>query len=197
MDHRNASPPPGLLPERRLFERAQGGDAAARETLLHRYLPLARNVARRYAGRGEAEDDLVQVATLALLRAIDRFDVERRTAFSSFVVPTMAGELKHYFGDRSWTIRPPRDTYELSQRVAKSVEGLARDLGRYPTTAEVAAEAGASVEEVLDARAATDQCGEPRSTQRATKTAPRSSTRWGPRTTASGRPRIEPTSRRS
>ena len=146
------------LPERQLFERAQDGDAAARETLLRRYLPLARNVARRYAGRGEPEDDLVQVATLALLRAIDRFDVERRTAFSSFVVPTMAGELKHYFRDRSWTIRPPRDTYELSQRVAKSVEELARDLGRHPTTAEVAAAVGASVEEVLDARAATDQC---------------------------------------
>ena len=159
MAKRTASRPTGLLRERQLFERAQGGDAAAREALVHRYLPLARNVARRYAGRGEPEDDLVQVATLALLRAIDRFDVERRTAFSSFVVPTMAGELKHYFRDRSWTIRPPRDTYELSQRVAKSVEELARDLGRYPTTAEVEADSGASVEVVLDARAETDQRG--------------------------------------
>ena len=79
-------------------------------------------------------------------------------SFSSFVVPTIAGELKHYFRDRSWTVRPPRDTYELSQRVARSVEELARDLGRSPTPAEVAARVGASVEEVLDARAATDQC---------------------------------------
>jgi RNA polymerase sigma-B factor len=146
------------LPETRLFERAHRGDAAARELLLRRYLPLARNVARRYGGRGEPQDDLVQVASLALLRAIDRFDVERGTAFSSFVVPTIAGELKHYFRDRSWTVRPPRETYELSRRVARSVDELARDLGRYPTPAEVAAEVGTSVEEVVDARAATDQC---------------------------------------
>ena len=126
--------------------------------LVHRYLPLARSVARRYGGRGEPDDDLAQVASLALLRAIDRFNVERGTSFSSFVVPTIAGELKHYFRDRSWTVRPPRDTYELSQRVVRSVEDLARDLGRSPTAAEVAARVGASVEEVLDARAATDQC---------------------------------------
>jgi RNA polymerase sigma-B factor len=125
---------------------------------VHRYLPLARHVARRYAGRGEPEDDLVQVASLALLRAIDRFDVERGTAFSSFVVPTMAGELKRYFRDRAWTVRPPRDTYELGQRIARTVEELARELGRQPTAAEVAERVGASVEDVLDARAATERC---------------------------------------
>ena len=138
----------------------------------------------------------MQVASLALLRAIDRFDVERGTAFSSFVVPTIAGELKHYFRDRSWTVRPPRERYELSRRVARSVDELARDLGRYPTPAEVAAEVGTSVEEVVDARAATDQC-------RATSLdAPRDEDgssfldALGPRTTASSRPRTAPTSRR-
>jgi len=119
---------------------------------------LARSVARRYVGRGEPEDDLVQVASVALLRAIDRFDFERGTAFASFVVPTIAGELKHYFRDRTWTVRPPRGIYELSRRVARSVEDLARELGRSPTPTEVAERVGASVEDVLDARATTDQC---------------------------------------
>jgi RNA polymerase sigma-B factor len=158
VDRRDSSPQPALSSENRLFERAQRGDADARETLVHRYLPLARSVARRYVGRGEPEDDLVQVASIALLRAIDRFDVERGTAFSSFAVPTIAGELKHYFRDRTWTVRPPRDTYELSQRVARSVDELARELGRSPTPAEVAVRVGASIEDVLDARATTDQC---------------------------------------
>jgi RNA polymerase sigma-B factor len=125
---------------------------------VHRYLPLARHVARRYAGRGEPEDDLVQVASLSLVRAIDRFDVERGTAFSTFLVPTMAGELKRYFRDRAWTVRPPRDTYELGQRIARTVEELARELGRQPTAAEVAERVGTSVEDVLDARTAADRC---------------------------------------
>jgi RNA polymerase sigma-B factor len=158
VDPRDASSTREPLLEKRLFERARRGDDAAREALVHRYLPLARDVARRYSGRGEPLDDLVQVASLALLRAIDRFDAERGSAFSSFAVPTLAGELKRHFRDRSWTVRPPRGTYELSQRVARSVDGLARELGRYPTPAEVADHVGASVEDVLDARAATARC---------------------------------------
>jgi RNA polymerase sigma-B factor len=156
--HRDASPQLAHSLEKRLFERAHRGDGRARETLVHRYLPLARNVARRYMGRGEPEDDLVQVASIALLRAIDRFDVERGIAFASFVVPTIAGELKHYFRDRTWTVRPPRNTYELSHRVARTVDALERELGRSPTPSEVAERIGASVEDVLDARATTDQC---------------------------------------
>jgi RNA polymerase sigma-B factor len=158
VDHRDASLQLAPSLEKRLFERARRGDGRARETLVHRYLPLARNVARRYLGRGEPEDDLVQVASIALLRAIDRFDVERGIAFASFVVPTIAGELKHYFRDRTWTVRPPRNTYELSHRVARTVDALDRELGRSPTPAEVAERIGASIEDVLDARATTDQC---------------------------------------
>jgi RNA polymerase sigma-B factor len=158
VDNHNASQTPARPPDTRLFERAHRGDGAARETLVHRYLPLARHVARRYRGRGEPEEDLVQVASMALLRAIDRFDAARGTAFTSFAVPTMAGELKRYFRDRVWTVRPPRESYELSQRVGRSVGELERELGRSPTTSEVAARVGASVEEILDARAATDRC---------------------------------------
>jgi RNA polymerase sigma-B factor len=79
-------------------------------------------------------------------------------AFASFVVPTIAGELKLYFRDRTWTVRPPRNTYELSHRVARTVDALERELGRSPTPSEVAERLGASVEDVLDARATTDQC---------------------------------------
>jgi RNA polymerase sigma-B factor len=81
---------------------------AQHQAVSHRYLPLARYVARRYSGRGEPLEDLVQVASVALVRAIDRFDAERGAAFSSFAVPTVAGELKRHFRDRSWTVRPPR-----------------------------------------------------------------------------------------
>lgn len=158
MNDRHASSPSGQTPENGLFERAHNGDPAAREALVHRYLPLARNVARRYVGRGEPEDDLVQVASVTLLRAIDRFDVNRGTSFAAFAVPTIAGGLKHHFRDRIWRVRPPRDSYELSQRVARTVEVLESELGRSPTPAQVAERVGASVEDILDARAATDRC---------------------------------------
>ena len=132
------------------------GDRAARAELVERMLPLARSLARRYAGKGEPLEDLEQVASLGLLKAIDRFDVSRDVRFATFAVPTIAGELKRHFRDRGWMLRVPRDIQELSARVARAREALTRDLGRPPTVDEVARTVGAGVEQVLDALRAAD-----------------------------------------
>src|SRR3954467_2332906 len=119
-------------------------------------LPLARSLARRYVGKGEPLDDLEQVASLGLLKAIDRFDVSRDVRFATFAVPTIAGELKRHFRDRGWMLRVPRDIQELSARVVRSREALTRELGRSPTVPEVANALGTGVEQVLDAVRAAD-----------------------------------------
>jgi RNA polymerase sigma-B factor len=134
----------------------EDGDRAAREQLAERMLPLARSLARRYAGKGEPLDDLEQVASLGLLKAIDRFDVSRDVRFATFAVPTIAGELKRHFRDRGWMLRVPREVQELSARVVRSREALTRELGRSPTVSEVATTLGAGVEQVLDAVRAAD-----------------------------------------
>ena len=127
--------------DRRLLERYHHhGDRAAREALVDRFLPLARQLARRYQRGGEPLDDLIQVASLGLLKAIDRFEPSRHTAFSSFAVPTILGELKRHFRDRGWSVRVPRDLQELSVRVDRVAEDMSRDLGRAPTPAEIADE---------------------------------------------------------
>jgi RNA polymerase sigma-B factor len=141
--------------DRRLLERYHdSGDPVAREALVERFLPLARQLARRYQRGGEPLDDLVQVASLGLLKAIDRFDPSRDTAFSSFAVPTILGELKRHFRDRGWSVRVPRDLQELSVRVDRVTDNLARELGRAPTPDEIGAEIGVTVEQVLEAREA-------------------------------------------
>jgi RNA polymerase sigma-B factor len=132
------------------------GDRAARAELAERMLPLARSLARRYAGKGEPLDDLEQVASLGLLKAIDRFDVSRDVRFATFAVPTIAGELKRHFRDRGWMLRVPRDIQELCARVVRCRETLTRELGRSPTVQEVGNTLGASVEQVLDALRAAD-----------------------------------------
>jgi RNA polymerase sigma-B factor len=137
-----------------LLERAHGGDQLAREQLVQRFLPLARQLARRYQRGGEALDDLVQVASLGLLKAIDRFDPTRTTAFSSFAVPTILGELKRHFRDKGWSVRVPRDLQELAVKLEPANEGLTREIGRVPTTAELAERLGVTVEQVLEAREA-------------------------------------------
>jgi RNA polymerase sigma-B factor len=119
-------------------------------------LPLARSLARRYAGKGEPLDDLEQVASLGLLKAIDRFDVSRDVRFATFAVPTIAGELKRHFRDRGWMLRVPRDIQELSARVVRSREILTRELGRSPTATDVARALGTGVEQVLEALRAAD-----------------------------------------
>jgi RNA polymerase sigma-B factor len=134
----------------------EDGDRAARAELAERMLPLARSLARRYAGKGEPLDDLEQVASLGLLKAIDRFDVSRDVRFATFAVPTIAGELKRHFRDRGWMLRVPRDIQELSARVVRSREVLTRELGRSPTVPEVADALGTGVEQVLDALRAAD-----------------------------------------
>jgi RNA polymerase sigma-B factor len=127
--------------------------ASGRDEMVTRYLPLARSLARRYAHRGELED-LNQVASLGLLKAIDRFDPGRGLAFSSFAVPTILGELKRHFRDKGWTVRVPRDVQELNLRINTLTEPLTAELGRSPTPAELADRSGATVEQVLEARAA-------------------------------------------
>jgi RNA polymerase sigma-B factor len=141
--------------DRRLLERYhRHADQAAREALVQRFLPLARQLARRYQRGGEPLDDLVQVASLGLLKAIDRFDPDRPTAFSSFAVPTILGELKRHFRDKGWSVRVPRDLQELAVRVERETEELATGLGRAPTLAEVADHMEIATEQVLEAREA-------------------------------------------
>jgi RNA polymerase sigma-B factor len=141
--------------DRRLLERYHSeGDKAAREQLVERFLPLARQLARRYQRGGEQLDDLVQVASLGLLKAIDRFDPARETAFSSFAVPTILGELKRHFRDKGWSVRVPRDLQELAVKVDRLGDEMARELGRAPTPTEIGERVGASAEQVLEAREA-------------------------------------------
>jgi RNA polymerase sigma-B factor len=140
--------------DRVLLERAHAGDQAARSALVQRFLPLARQLARRYQRGGEPLDDLIQVASLGLLKAIDRFDPSRETAFSSFAVPTILGELKRHFRDKGWSVRVPRDLQELAVRLEPTNEALTRELGRAPTPAELAGRLGVTLEQVLEAREA-------------------------------------------
>ena len=124
-----------------------------REALLERYLPLARHLAHRYGG-GREQEDVEQVASLALLKAIDRFDPSRGIAFTSFAVPTILGEVKRYFRDLGWSVRVPRSLQELAASVEKVIEELTGELGRTPTTNEIAHRCDVSPERVLEARAA-------------------------------------------
>ena len=141
--------------ERWLFARYQRhGDRAAQEALVNRFLPLARQLARRYARSNEPLEDLEQVASLGLLKAIDRFDPTRATAFSSFAVPTILGELRRHFRDKGWSLRVPRDLQELAVRVERVTDDLESERGRAPTSDEIARRIGVSIERVLDAREA-------------------------------------------
>jgi len=138
--------------DRRLLTRfRETGDLEAREELVKRFLPLARQLARRYQRTNEPLDDLMQVASVGLVKAIDRFDPERGTAFSTFAVPTILGELKRYFRDSGWAAHVPRGMQERAIRLEQSVEALHRRLGRSPSTKELAAELGQTQEEVLEA----------------------------------------------
>ena len=119
--------------------------------LIERFLPLARQLARRYQRPEEPFDDLYQVACLGLVKAIDRFDLEREVAFSSYAVPTILGEIKRYFRDRTWSVRVPRDLQELALKVDRAVADLSLDLHRQPTVAEIAERVGAEEEDVLEA----------------------------------------------
>jgi RNA polymerase sigma-B factor len=125
------------------------GDPQARRQLAEEMLPLARALAHRYAGRGEPLDDLVQVACIGILKAIDGFDLGRAVRFSSYATPTVLGELKRYFRDRTWAMRVPRSVQELQLEVARTRERLTNELGRSPTVEELASAVEAPFEDVL------------------------------------------------
>lgn len=142
--------------DRRLLERyKRDGDPGAREELVRRFLPLACRLAQRYERANEPLDDLVQVASVGLLKAIDRFDPGREAAFSSFAVPTILGELKRHFRDAGWAVRVPRGVQERVLDIRRAMEQLSSSLGRSPTPAELGKAIGASAEEVLEAMEAT------------------------------------------
>ncbi|MGZ6573123.1 MAG: SigB/SigF/SigG family RNA polymerase sigma factor [Solirubrobacteraceae bacterium] len=138
--------------DRALFARyLDQRDPVDREMLVERFLPLARQLARRYQRSGEPFDDLFQVACLGLINAIDRFDLDRGLAFSSYAVPTILGEIKRYFRDRTWSVRVPRDLQELALKVDRAVSELDLELHRRPTVAEIGVKVGADEEDVLEA----------------------------------------------
>lgn len=127
------------------------GDLSARDRLVEEHLPLVRSLARRYAGRGEPLDDLVQVGSIGLIKAIDRFDLDRGVELSTYAIPTIVGELKRHFRDTGWAVHVPRRLKELSLRLNTAVEELGGALGRSPTIAELAAEVQADEEQVIEA----------------------------------------------
>ncbi len=135
--------------ERELFRRRP--DETAREELTRRFLPLAEYLARKFGGRGESLDDLFQVASLGLLNAIDRFDLDRDVQFSTYAAVTMVGELKRHFRDKGWAVRVPRRLQEVGLRINTVLPELSQELGRSPTIDEIAARCGASGEEILEA----------------------------------------------
>jgi RNA polymerase sigma-B factor len=135
------------------------GNREAREALIERFLPLARRLAARYQRRGEDLDDLVQVALLALVKAVDGFHPERGVAFTSYAVPTIVGELKRHFRDRTWAVHVPRDLQERALKVASTATHLEARLGRAPTARELGDKLGVSIEEVLEASQAAEALG--------------------------------------
>src|SRR6478735_10843706 len=130
---------------------AERPDPQLREALVERYLPLARSIARRYARGSEPIDDLVQVASVGLLNALDRYDPAHGYAFSSFAVPTIAGEVRRHFRDRTWSVRPPRDLQERSLMIEKVAAELTTRLGRTPTVRQIGQALELRDEDVLEA----------------------------------------------
>ncbi|MCY7342291.1 MAG: SigB/SigF/SigG family RNA polymerase sigma factor [Pseudonocardia sp.] len=124
--------------------------AALRAELVTGHLPVARNIARRFAGRGEPLDDLEQAATVGLLGAVDRFDPERGIDFLSFAVPTITGEVRRHFRDRTWSMRVPRRLKDLQSTINGAVGPLSQELGRAPRPSEIAARLGLSTDEVVE-----------------------------------------------
>src|SRR3954447_14365009 len=126
--------------ERELLRRYhEDGDTRARDALAEEMVPLARALAGRYSGRGEPLDDLVQVACIGIMKAIEGFDLDREVRFSSYATPTVLGEIKRHFRDRTWAMRVPRGMQELQLKVAKARDKLTSQLGRSPTVQELAA----------------------------------------------------------
>jgi RNA polymerase sigma-B factor len=144
-------PGPAAAALRARFVRSRAGDQRAREGLIVEFLPLARRMARRYQRSSEAFDDLLQVANLGLVNAVDRFDPDRGVAFSSFAVPTILGELRRHFRDTGWSVHVPRALHERALRVERVAGELEGRRGRSVTPQDVADELGLSLEATLEA----------------------------------------------
>jgi RNA polymerase sigma-B factor len=134
-----------------LIEEYRAGNEQARDALVDRYMPLVRSLAGRYAGRGEPQEDLVQVGSIGLLLAIERFDTGRDVQFTTYAVPTIVGEIQRHFRDRAWALHVPRRMKELSVRLNRVVQQRTAELGRAPTIAELAEATGADEDEVIEA----------------------------------------------
>jgi len=134
---------------RALFERLPD-EPAARDQLVEMFMPLAEYLARRFRGRGEAIEDLTQVAMIGLIKAIDRFDPSREVQFTTYATATVVGELKRHFRDKGWALRVPRRLQETGLHVGRVVSELYQDLGRSPTVGEIAERTGLTEEEVLE-----------------------------------------------
>jgi RNA polymerase sigma-B factor len=127
------------------------GDLAAREQLIEQYMSLVRSLARRYSYRGEQLEDLVQIGAIGLIKAIDRFDMDRGVELTTYATPNIIGEIKRHFRDRGWAVRVPRGLQELNVQLSRLVETLTVQLARSPTIPELAKAAGVEEEEVLEA----------------------------------------------
>jgi RNA polymerase sigma-B factor len=129
----------------------EGGDLQAREQLIEQYMSLVRSLARRYSYRGEQLEDLVQIGAIGLIKAIDRFDLERGVELTTYATPNIIGEIKRHFRDKGWSVRVPRGLQELNVQLSRLVEQLTVQLSRSPTIPELAKAAGVEEEEVLEA----------------------------------------------
>jgi RNA polymerase sigma-B factor len=129
----------------------EDGDLKAREQLIEQYMSLVRSLARRYSYRGEQLEDLVQIGAIGLIKAIDRFDLERGVELTTYATPNIIGEIKRHFRDKGWSVRVPRGLQELNVQLSRLVEQLTVQLARSPTIPELAKAAGVEEEQVLEA----------------------------------------------
>jgi RNA polymerase sigma-B factor len=129
----------------------EDGDLQAREQLIEKYLSLVRSLARRYSYRGEQLEDLVQIGAIGLIKAIDRFDLERGVELTTYATPNIIGEIKRHFRDKGWAVRVPRGLQELNVQLSRLMEQLTVQLSRSPTIQELAEAAGVEEEAVLEA----------------------------------------------
>jgi RNA polymerase sigma-B factor len=127
------------------------GDLLAREKLIEQYMSLVRSLARRYSYRGEQLEDLVQIGAIGLIKAIDRFDIDRGVELTTYATPNIIGEIKRHFRDKGWSVRVPRGLQELNVQLSRLVESQTTELGRSPTIPELAKAAGVEEEAVLEA----------------------------------------------
>jgi len=129
----------------------EDGDLQAREQLIEQYMSLVRSLARRYSYRGEQLEDLVQIGAIGLIKAIDRFDLERGVELTTYATPNIIGEIKRHFRDKGWSVRVPRGLQELNVQLSRLMEQLTVQFGRSPTIPELAKAAGVEEEEALEA----------------------------------------------